>query len=78
MYDYSFAVFLDVEGCLSKLGTARMGDFFNSISPRLTLGGMFDNDVIDTIEVTRLNAPGQRFTATHGIEGHKGIEKLFL
>ena len=56
-----------------------MGDFFNSISPRLTLGGIFDkNDLIDTIEVTRLNAAGQRFTATHGIEGHKGSEKLFL
>jgi hypothetical protein len=44
-------------GCLSRDSTARFGNFFNSISPRFSMNGLFDND-IDTIEVTRLNAPG--------------------
>jgi hypothetical protein len=68
----------EAENCVSQLGTARMGDFFNSIAPRISMGNLFSNDVYDTIEVTRLNAPGQRFTATHGISGQKGQEKLFL
>ena len=29
-------------------------------------------------EYTRINAPGQRFTATHGISAVKGEKKLFL
>ena len=29
-------------------------------------------------EYTRINAPGQRFTATHGISAKKGQQKLFL
>jgi hypothetical protein len=46
------------ESCLSRDSTARFGRFFNSISPRLSMGqifekGFFDNE-IDTIEVTRL------------------------
>lgn len=31
-----------------------------------------------TSEYTRINAPGQRFTATHGISAKKGEQKLFL
>ena len=74
------AVIEPTAGCLSRDSTARLGNFgsfFSSISPRFSMQQLFDNEV-ETIEVTRLNAPGQRFTATHGIEGYKGSEKLFL
>ena len=71
------AVIDRIEACLSRDSSARFGNFFSSISPRFSMNGLFDNEV-ETVEVTRLNAPGQRFTATHGIEGYTGSEKLFL
>ena len=30
------------------------------------------------VEVPMINVPGQRFTATHGIQAKKGEHKLFL
>lgn len=34
--------------------------------------------VEDEIEIPMINAPGQRFTATHGIKAKKGESKVFL
>lgn len=65
--------------CIPALsGISRMLDEFN---PFGMLGTQRSNDIYGSStqnSITRINSPGQRFTATHGITARAGEKKLFL
>lgn len=64
------------EHCLSCLGNMEGNRLFNTFSRRLGVPGQEVDG--GKVEIPRINVPGQRFTATHGINAKKGEQKLFL
>ncbi len=66
-------------GCIGiHRGVNKVQRMLNSVTSRM---GLFDNSVggdDEAVGTFRINAPGQRFTATHGIAMRKGMEKNMM